>query len=152
MTPRECGPCTACCHGLVVEAIDKPAFVDCPHTAADGGCGRYADRPSACRNFQCLWLQGHLGAADRPDQLGVIFTTTHHETLGTHPLLVEVTPGAASAAKVRAAIGELNRLTPVLVAAAGGGTFYPRQTSGPSKPKRVDTTPTVRLTVEGRAA
>ena len=141
MKPRECGSCTACCHGLVVEALDKPAFCDCPHTRADGGCGHYEHRPSACRNFRCFWLEGHLTEADRPDRLGVIFTTTQHEVVGVHPLLVEVRPGAASTPTIRDAVRQLTRKSPVLVAAASGGTFHPRVGQA-----------AVPLTVDGRAA
>ena len=142
MKSRECGTCTACCYGLVVEAIDKPAFQCCRHTVTDGGCGNYAKRPSACRNFRCLWLEGHLSEEDRPDRLGVIFTTTQHGQVGTHPLLVEVTAGAAAAANVRAAVRRLTEKTPVLVATAAGGTFHPRR-----RP-----TAEVQLTVNGEAA
>lgn len=167
--PRSCGTCTACCSSLVIEELSKPAFTACAHDcsvgsggcdavtkASDkaledsekgsggnsgGGCAIYADRPGSCRSFRCLWLDGHLGDDDRPDQLGVIFTTTFDQQVGTHPLLVEAIPGKAGAPAVEAAIEQLTQKSPVLVLTPAGGTFHPR--------RGIEATP---LTIDGHAA
>ncbi|MEM6458275.1 MAG: hypothetical protein AAF710_02660 [Planctomycetota bacterium] len=141
---RACGSCTACCHSLVIEELDKPAFADCAHACPHGGCRNYHDRPASCRGFRCLWLDGHLTEDDRPDRLGVIFTTTHDDRVGVHPLVVEAWPGAATQPAVRDAVERLREKSPVLVLTAAGGAFHPRTRSGVSA-----TTP---LTVGGKAA
>ncbi|MEL7088668.1 MAG: hypothetical protein AAGL98_09555 [Planctomycetota bacterium] len=148
--PRSCGSCTACCSSLIIEELSKPAFTACEHDCSasncgksyGGGCAIYEDRPDSCRSFRCLWLDGHLGQDDRPDELGVIFTTTFDEQVGTHPLLVEAVPGRASEPSITAAIQELTKKSPVLVLTTAGGTFHPRTNT-------LSTTP---LTVGGNAA
>lgn len=139
-TARDCGSCTACCHSLVIEELAKPAFSKCAHDCG-GGCGVYESRPQSCRDFRCLWLDGHLEENDRPDKLGVIFTTTHDEQVGVHPLIVEARPQGADSDTVRDAIDRLTHKSPVLVITPAGGTFHPRQ--------RTTTTP---LTIDGQAA
>ena len=37
-----------------------------------GGCGIYETRPSICRGYRCLWLQGGLEDDERPDRTGGI--------------------------------------------------------------------------------
>lgn len=131
--PRQCGSCTACCTTLVIEALDKPAFQRCPNDCSGcagtgGGCAVYDDRPQACRNFRCLWLDGHLADDQRPDQLGVMFTTTHHDQAGTIPMLVEVEPGASDRPDIREAIQGMCENNWVLVLTeAGGKLHHPRQ-------------------------
>jgi len=75
---RECGACTACCTLQGVKEVlgePKPAGVPCPQLCSDEkGCGIYADRPTECATYQCLWIQGLAGELwDRPDFLGVVF-------------------------------------------------------------------------------
>ena len=108
---RRCDSCTACCTALAVRELDKPRYQPCAHLCAGGGCGIYAQRPGACRDYRCLWLDGHLGEDDRPDQLGVIFTTTADPDRpgeGTLPMLIEVEPGALASARVQRAISDLS--------------------------------------------
>jgi hypothetical protein len=133
----------------VVEELGKPAFTACDHACAGGGCGRYDDRPASCRTFRCLWLDGHLSDEDRPDKLGVIFTTTTHESVGVHPLVVEAAPGSASDQVIADAVQRLTAKSPVLVLTRRGGTFHPKRQAveAPSSPRGQ-----VQLTVEGRAA
>jgi hypothetical protein len=143
---RRCGDCTACCTTLAIEEIEKPAFAACAHDRSGSGgrgCGVYTDRPSACRNFRCLWLDGHLGERDRPDRLGVIFTTTYEPKVGTHPLLIEYRPGALQQDAVRNAIDDLTDKSPVLTITASGGNFHPR---------RPEAQPYVPLHIRGQAA
>ncbi len=42
---------------------------------ASGGCQIYETRPTACRDFNCLWLRGEVAGdeSSRPDKLGVMF-------------------------------------------------------------------------------
>ncbi|MEM9418559.1 MAG: hypothetical protein AAGA25_05810 [Planctomycetota bacterium] len=124
----------------MIEELAKPAFTACPHECGSG-CNAYASRPTSCRDFRCLWLDGHLEEEDRPDKLGVIFTTTHDEQVGVHPLLVEAQPRGIDRPAVQDAIARLTDKSPVLVLTPAGGTFHPK--------RRDTTTP---LTIDGQAA
>lgn len=53
---RSCGTCTLCCRLPDIDLFDKPANVWCSHCVAEKGCSIYADRPSVCRDFLCLWM------------------------------------------------------------------------------------------------
>lgn len=55
--PRSCGTCSLCCKVLAIRELDKPTGVWCPNVRKGSGCGIYADRPSVCRDSDCLWLQ-----------------------------------------------------------------------------------------------
>jgi hypothetical protein len=69
---RSCGDCQACCVLLGVRELEKPRHHACVHMGPKG-CGIYADRPQACRDYQCGWLTGFgTGPAERPDRLGLI--------------------------------------------------------------------------------
>ncbi len=49
----------------------------CQHCQIGKGCGVYKDRPQSCRDFACIWLQGHaLPERMRPDRTGVVIWTT----------------------------------------------------------------------------
>ncbi|MDB5386590.1 MAG: zinc/iron-chelating protein [Planctomycetaceae bacterium] len=84
-----CGDCTACCTVLAVTELNKPMRLSCSHICRDG-CRIYLDRPTGCRQFNCLWLRGALqncavqgdapadvensiNEALRPDHSGVIW-------------------------------------------------------------------------------
>ncbi len=70
---RRCGACSLCCTVLRVDELRKLGGVPCPELAAPGqGCGIHATRPGICRRYRCLWLQGRLDEADRPDRLGAV--------------------------------------------------------------------------------
>lgn len=120
MPERTCGTCTACCHALAIDELDKPGFETCAHVC-DSGCGIYTGRPDACRDFQCLWLQGHLAEGDRPDQLGVVFTTTGHPELGTIPLLIEVADDALQQPAIKDAVRRFLAQGPVAITSRAGG-------------------------------
>lgn len=73
LAARQCGPCTACCTELQIEApeLHKKAGVRCPHLAK--GCGIYETRPGVCREFLCGWrLFAELTDDWRPDLSGVL--------------------------------------------------------------------------------
>jgi hypothetical protein len=128
ITVRICGSCTACCTALAVTELNKPVQTLCPH-AAGAGCGIYEQRPPSCRAYQCLWLQSHLTDADRPDELGVIFTTAVHPEHGTLPMLVECRSGALSEAVIQTALARLMEQRPVmLMDVTGARTLLPAAT------------------------
>lgn len=56
MSKRECGPCTLCCKLLAVQELQKPVGKYCKHAKFGCGCQIYADRPSTCQSFECLWV------------------------------------------------------------------------------------------------
>lgn len=71
---RGCGPCTACCSVLAIEALGKPAGILCGHNTG-AACGIYAQRPDACARWHCLWRRiDSLPDALRPDRSGVMFS------------------------------------------------------------------------------
>lgn len=53
---RSCGTCTLCCRLPDIDLFDKPANAWCRHCIEGKGCSIYADRPSVCRDFLCLWM------------------------------------------------------------------------------------------------
>jgi hypothetical protein len=64
-SPRVCGSCSLCCKVLPIAQLDKPAGVWCAHFRVGVGCSIHGAHPSACRAFQCLWLN----VPSMPDQL-----------------------------------------------------------------------------------
>jgi hypothetical protein len=69
---RTCGDCTLCCKVMGVSALEKPGGVWCDHRTRDG-CGIYADRPHACRAFECVWLMDpEMPRKFRPDLTKVV--------------------------------------------------------------------------------
>ena len=76
MEKRTCGGCTICCAIMGVKEMGKPGGRICADADPGHGCGRYETRPEGCRKFACLWLQGTLPTAARPDRLGVMFDAT----------------------------------------------------------------------------
>jgi len=72
----------------------------CEHLCG-AGCGIYAERPDACRTFECQWLLGVLevdGSIDtemRPDACGVIFHYQPDSAFGEAYTACEVVPGAS---------------------------------------------------------
>jgi hypothetical protein len=54
---RQCGKCSLCCKTMSVPELDKLADTWCSHAKPGcGGCAIYPTRPSACRDFECMWL------------------------------------------------------------------------------------------------
>lgn len=117
--PRDCGGCSACCTAMKVAALSKPAGQHCEHQMP-GGCGNYADRPAACREWFCMWVRDGRGLfteAERPDRLGVFFTAsradpaTRRQVIHAH----ETRPAAASDPAARRRIAFLRQFAPVEV-------------------------------------
>lgn len=84
---RSCGPCRECCIVLDVTPIGKPANTPCRHLCARG-CGIYEDRPNACREFTCGWLEGALPKSLRPDRTHVVCWSTMLIAPGGHQMTV----------------------------------------------------------------
>lgn len=71
---KSCGECGMCCKLLAIQALDKTAGDWCRHFRK--GCSIYADRPPACRNFECLWLDSEkLDDSWRPDRAKFLMYT-----------------------------------------------------------------------------
>ena len=60
---RACGSCSACCTVMSVHEIAKGMYEACEHLCG-AGCGIYAERPGACRTFECQWLRGVYTACE----------------------------------------------------------------------------------------
>lgn len=82
LTPaKSCGSCGLCCKLMGVSALAKPAGKWCGHFSKSEGCRIYADRPSDCRVFNCLWLlTDALDEAWKPAVCGFVL---HSETGGS---------------------------------------------------------------------
>lgn len=100
---RACGDCVACC---VVFDIDEPGLApvgDEPKRAGDAcrhlnhGCTVYDKRPSACRDFECLWMRGVGDDGDRPDVVGFVLhemAPAEGDTFGPIVVATEARAGA----------------------------------------------------------
>jgi hypothetical protein len=71
---NQCGTCTLCCKLVHVDEINKPVGKWCDHCALGKGCKIYDTRPTECRTWNCLWLQGAFGSHPdlRPDKCKVV--------------------------------------------------------------------------------
>ena len=111
---RKCGICSECCNVLAVDELQKKTFSTCSHSCAFG-CNIYSQRPGSCRDYRCLWLDGHLTDEDHPDKLGVIFTTTYHPEWGTVIMIVECKSRAISQPQVKKAIDQISDHMPLVL-------------------------------------
>jgi len=94
MADRACGDCGLCCKLMGVEAIDKRPHSWCPHFRKAQGCAIYTDRPKACADFSCYWLQAEgLDDRWRPDRARFVLHREH----GGQTLIVEVDPASPQA-------------------------------------------------------
>lgn len=76
---RQCGSCTLCCtlHGVnegMPDGKPKPPNTRCQYLG-DRGCSIYETRPQECRDYTCLWIEGHGDKLIRPNRTGVMFET-----------------------------------------------------------------------------
>lgn len=68
---KTCGGCGVCCKLPAIPELDKPVHTTCVNYVAASGCSIYADRPGACRAFECGYLQNPALSDDwRPDRAG----------------------------------------------------------------------------------
>jgi Fe-S-cluster containining protein len=118
---RSCGDCTVCCTVMAVRELGKPLRSRCEHLCGKG-CGIYDSRPKSCREFECVWLQGHIGNEEqRPDKLGIMFTMTkNQEQYVLHAW--EVWEEARKQEKVRYLFGKIAEKIVFMIRLFGGGT------------------------------
>ncbi len=69
---RSCGGCNACCKVFTVPEVGKRDSNWCLHCERGVGCKIYEQRPFACSEFACTWLNGVGDEGYRPDRLGVM--------------------------------------------------------------------------------
>ena len=89
--PRSCGECTACCVITTIPELEKKAYTPCGNLQpfnGHGSCGVYKHRPTACRKFNCWWVQGHGPSDLRPDKSGVMAHMHKNGTLVLQELWV----------------------------------------------------------------
>lgn len=108
---RSCGDCKACCVAFPMPFLQKKAWEPCRHLV-HYGCGNYLGRPQPCRDFQCLFLSGHLEGDERrrPDNLGMLFYNTVSplsEQIGPHVAAMEMEPGAYDRDNVKYLVNRL---------------------------------------------
>lgn len=115
---RRCGPCTACCTALAVDAIGKDEFRPCAMLRPGrGGCKVYETRPESCREWKCMWLLGTGEASHRPDKLGIVLDVQWSEPIQAYFLKVfEVRPGAHKTPAAEALIKSIASAGPEVVA------------------------------------
>lgn len=69
---RTCDNCDVCCVFPRVPELSKPERTACVNCTGSRLCSIYEDRPNSCRNFECMWLQGHFRDEDKPSISGVM--------------------------------------------------------------------------------
>ncbi|MGD0193168.1 MAG: hypothetical protein ABSD74_20730 [Rhizomicrobium sp.] len=93
-TKRQCGECDLCCTAVGVYEIGKPPGVACGKLAGVRGssCSIYADRPSGCRQFFCLWRGSDSLLPERlwPARSGFVLSLTG--IFGKQSTLITVHP------------------------------------------------------------
>ena len=106
---RSCGTCTLCCRLPEIDLFDKPANAWCRHCIDGKGCSIYAERPSVCRDFLCLWMVSEtLGDAWAPSrshmmvyrqgaQMTVLVDPGHPDIWRTEPYHAELQRWASEA-------------------------------------------------------
>lgn len=115
---RACGECDVCCTAMNVAALSKPVGVRCVHMSQTG-CGIYQNRPSACREWYCMWLRDNRGIFsedERPDRVGIFLTASKPTAQGgqvifAHPVHADAMTNPAATALVE----RLRKYVPVRV-------------------------------------
>ena len=77
---RKCGNCTECCTHIGIAETNSPPGVPCKHICKQG-CGIYENRPQACADVKCLWLNGEFSVNDRPDKTKMVCWVTTSELI-----------------------------------------------------------------------
>lgn len=126
---RQCGDCAACCFVMGVKEIGKPVMSKCQHQAKKG-CSIYAERPTPCRVYSCLWREGFGLREHRPDKLGVIFDLVREGVFATNKVVMarEVFAGSSKLQKVRVLLDTFSHSMVVAILPAEG----PRRLLGPA--------------------
>jgi len=65
-----------CCKVIRIVELEKPAGVWCRHASPGHGCSIYADRPTPCQVFRCVWLdQPETPEALKPERTKVVLAS-----------------------------------------------------------------------------
>lgn len=92
---RKCGDCAGCCTVLAVPTIEKERYVECSKLKpGNRRCSIYDSRPGECGSWTCAWLQGLGQTSQRPDRIGVVFST-QMTILGSTLVGMEIRKGCA---------------------------------------------------------
>jgi hypothetical protein len=117
---RVCGDCTLCCKVMAIETLAKPPNAWCPDCRPGRGCMRYAERPTECQDFNCLWLTSDKIAEHwKPNKSKMVLTTSED---GVEIRCDPASPAAwrrePYAAEIRAwaASGQTNDVTILVIA------------------------------------
>ena len=93
-----------------------------PAKSAGPACTIYENRPTACREWSCMWLQARLDMGDRPDVLGLIFDERTRvpsalvQDFGEHTYAIhEVWEGASLSPLAADMIAQLARVFVVMI-------------------------------------
>ena len=71
---KRCGPCTFCCKVTAVPELRKKVGSWCKFCDPGKGCRIYEERPSSCRQFECVWFkEKEWPDWLRPDKSKVMF-------------------------------------------------------------------------------
>jgi hypothetical protein len=74
---RSCEDCTLCCKVMAIDQLEKPAGSWCQNCSPGRGCKIYAERPTECQTFNCLWLSDErLGVHWKPNKSKIVLTTS----------------------------------------------------------------------------
>jgi len=66
-----------CCKVIRIVELEKPAGVWCRHARPGHGCSIYADRPTPCQEFRCVWLdQPETPEALKPERTKVVLASS----------------------------------------------------------------------------
>src|SRR5210317_1661780 len=71
MSQRRCGTCNECCIQPRIVELHKSAGKPCKNLK-NKRCSIYEDRPGQCKEFSCLWLDGHMPKSQKPSKTKVL--------------------------------------------------------------------------------
>ncbi len=91
---NSCGDCNACCKRAAIRFSEGVKDKDTLCSRYCNGCTIYANRPSVCRDFNCLWLQAEMPIELRPDHTGVMVYVKPDAGGGMRIMLEEVEPNS----------------------------------------------------------
>ena len=123
---RRCKACTVCCVALPIPEGHlamgpKAAGVPCINLV-DHGCGRYEDRPAACRDFLCTWLADAAWPdAWRPDLSGLLSLREELEPGLVGAVVYEIEAGALESDVAKEILGALYSTVTILVVVDANG-------------------------------
>ena len=112
-TGRNCGKCQVCCVAFRIDELKKPSFTRCRNQGNEG-CTIYKSRPTPCREFKCMWLQGVGAKDDRPDKTGSMLASRNHDEYGPWVSLHVVDQKALTKRRVKNMLIELIKRTVVI--------------------------------------